>query len=501
LILDRTRPSRIRELLLSSLLVDIPVSWSDEHRPPDLLIADRFDPALIAEFRQAASTADAPVIVLGDPRDVVVSGPLPYNIHFVKRDVDLVWVVAQRLKAGWQLLSKGLFKAATPGVYAQRPGRDETACGVLDEQREANGPGGGQPEAPPMNDPLIFVSYSRTNWSFQLQEFLRDLEAAVLGRLQKRPPGKLFFVDQEGIDGAERWQPTLTNALQNCRMMLMFYAPGYFASPVCGQEVSLLLQRQGQAASDGYLLPVHWLPLGARGAPASVKDIQYWWKDLPKDCETKGLEPLCRRKSGLGANDYQQALIAYADRIVEILEQKPALPALAPAPPLLTALPDAFAQTAPAAPVAAPAQRNGIFISYAHADKKFLDELLTHLKPILRGGQVRSTSDRDLQPGEQWFAQIQQAIATCRVAVLLVTPSFLASDFIHDHELGPLLKAAEAGGVQILWVHVKPSLFEHTPLKNYQAVLPPEKPLTKMRTRDAAWTDVVRVIERATMLP
>jgi len=170
----------------------------------------------------------------------------------------------------------------------------------------------------------------------------------VLGRLQKRPPGKLFFVDQEGIDGAERWQPTLTNALQNCRMMLMLYAPGYFGRPVCGQEVSLLLQRQNQAASEGYLLPVHWVPLGARGAPASVKDIQYWWKELPKDCETKGLESLCRRKSGLGANDYQQALIAYAERIVEILEQKPALPALAPAPPLLTMLPDVFAPAAPA---------------------------------------------------------------------------------------------------------------------------------------------------------
>jgi len=50
------------------------------------------------------------------------------------------------------------------------------------------------------------------------------------------------------------------------------------------------------------------------------------------------------------------------------------------------------------------------------------------------------------------------------VALLLVTPQFLASDFIHENELTPLLKEAETGGVRIMWVPVIASAYKETPL-------------------------------------
>jgi len=63
------------------------------------------------------------------------------------------------------------------------------------------------------------------------------------------------------------------------------------------------------------------------------------------------------------------------------------------------------------------------------------------------------------------------------MAILLVSPDFLASDFIHEHELGPLLKEAEQGGVKILWVPVRESAYKQTPLKKYQAVVDADKPV------------------------
>jgi hypothetical protein len=142
--------------------------------------------------------------------------------------------------------------------------------------------------------------------------------------------------------------------------------------------------------------------------------------------------------------------------------------------------------------------RDTVFISYSHKDKKFLDELLTHLKPLVRAERVSIWSDKQIQPGAKWFDEIMLALASTKVAVMLVTRDFLASDFIHEHELGPLLKKAQQGGVRVLWVLVRACAYKETPLKDYQALISPDKPLAEMKAeRDSAWVKVCEAIKAA----
>jgi TIR domain len=115
-------------------------------------------------------------------------------------------------------------------------------------------------------------------------------------------------------------------------------------------------------------------------------------------------------------------------------------------------------------------------------------------------GTITAWSDQQIEPGSKWFGDIKVALAKTSVAVMLVSPDFLDSDFIHEHELGPLLKEAETGGVKILWVLIRDCLYKETLLKGYEAVVsPPDKPFALMTKakRDTAWRRVCEAIKHA----
>lgn len=124
--------------------------------------------------------------------------------------------------------------------------------------------------------------------------------------------------------------------------------------------------------------------------------------------------------------------------------------------------------------------RNDIFISYCHQDTKWISELRKHLSPYVRKGQVTIWDDSRISPGAEWRNEILTALDNTRVAVLLVSPSFLASDFINDEELPRLLKSAEQDGITIMWIPVSASSYHETSIARYQAVLDPATPLDGM---------------------
>ena len=141
--------------------------------------------------------------------------------------------------------------------------------------------------------------------------------------------------------------------------------------------------------------------------------------------------------------------------------------------------------------------RDQVFISYSHKDTQYREELEKHLKPVLRNGTFNAWSDQQIKPGTKWYIEIQDALARTKVVVFLVSADFLASDFIWERELKPLLGEAENKNVDVLWVPLRASLFDETPLAHYQAVGNPKKPLAAMSAtkRDAAWVEVCKVIK------
>src|SRR6266567_3383324 len=150
-----------------------------------------------------------------------------------------------------------------------------------------------------------------------------------------------------------------------------------------------------------------------------------------------------------------------------------------------------------------PAARSRVFICYSHTDAKFLERLRVHLAPEVRNKKVDLWDDTKIPPGEKWRPEIEHALQTTKVAVLLVSADFLASDFIALNELPPLLSASAAEGITILPVLLKPCRYDHTPLATFQFVNKPLIPLEKMRNveREETWMRVTEAIRAALNTP
>lgn len=141
-----------------------------------------------------------------------------------------------------------------------------------------------------------------------------------------------------------------------------------------------------------------------------------------------------------------------------------------------------------------------VFVSYSHRDKEYLDRLLIHLKPLERKGLIDPWVDTRLLAGDRWKKEIDKALKQARVAILLVSADFLASDFIIENELPPLLHAAEETGTLIIPVILKPCRFARDKsLSDFQATNSPDEPLSIVddSERENVWDTIAQRIEQA----
>ncbi|MBV8275067.1 MAG: TIR domain-containing protein, partial [Verrucomicrobia bacterium] len=153
---------------------------------------------------------------------------------------------------------------------------------------------------------------------------------------------------------------------------------------------------------------------------------------------------------------------------------------------------------APAVP--SPSSR-AVFISYAHADneslnpkERWLNRFVDFLKPLVRQEDFTLCSDQDIKIGEDWHQHIQAQINGAKAVVLLISPAFLASDYIANGELPVILKNAADQGVRIFPILISPSVFKRAKYKypnpktgpqevtlaSIQAANPPSETLIEM---------------------
>jgi WD40 repeat protein len=113
-----------------------------------------------------------------------------------------------------------------------------------------------------------------------------------------------------------------------------------------------------------------------------------------------------------------------------------------------------------------------VFVSYSHDDAKWRRKFLVMLQPLVRNRGLDVWADEYIEVGDDWERDITGAVDRAALALLLVSPEFLASRFIMDVELPALLQQS----ARLVCVLVRPSLWEEEPaLRHVQWAHDPER--------------------------
>ncbi len=99
------------------------------------------------------------------------------------------------------------------------------------------------------------------------------------------------------------------------------------------------------------------------------------------------------------------------------------------------------------------------FISYSHEDYRFFSELRTHLRAVERECSLHFWADNRIKAGYDWTVEIANAVNAADVCLLLVSPQFIASDYIYDKEI-PAIQTRRSTGALVVPVVLRECSWE-----------------------------------------
>jgi len=142
-------------------------------------------------------------------------------------------------------------------------------------------------------------------------------------------------------------------------------------------------------------------------------------------------------------------------------------------------------------------QRERVFISYSHEDAVWLKRVRTQLTVLVRKGLIDIFDDTLITGGEGWYARLDEEMLRAKLAVLLVSPDFIDSDFIQREEIPRIFDKHTAGGMRIYPILIRPCAWEQVNwLEELQLRPNDARALSSLRgaVREQALADIVNEI-------
>jgi nucleoside phosphorylase len=142
-----------------------------------------------------------------------------------------------------------------------------------------------------------------------------------------------------------------------------------------------------------------------------------------------------------------------------------------------------------------------VFISYAEEDERFKKQLETHLAQLKRDKTIRPWYSQQTQLGliQGWEQEIAEHIDSAQIVLLLMSPSFIASDQLYENEMTRAIERQKAGdSVRVIPIavrHIAPSDPDKTPdFQKIQGLPRNGRPIEAWRSADEAWAQIAQEV-------
>jgi len=136
-----------------------------------------------------------------------------------------------------------------------------------------------------------------------------------------------------------------------------------------------------------------------------------------------------------------------------------------------------------------------VFISYAHEDEKYKDDLRKHLKSIERLKKIVVWDDRSIDAGDEWRDQIMSNLEESEIILLLISPDFIASDFCFDIELKRAVERHDSGTARVIPIIIRNCDWTEFVFAKLQALPRNAKPIFEFSNKDEAYTFIAKQIK------
>jgi hypothetical protein len=142
-----------------------------------------------------------------------------------------------------------------------------------------------------------------------------------------------------------------------------------------------------------------------------------------------------------------------------------------------------------------------VFISYSSEDEELRQELERHLSLLKREGLIETWTFRAIEAGTHWRAEIDEHLETAEMILLLVSASFVDSDYCWNVEMKRALQRHREGTARVIPIIARECDWTSAPFAGIQALPPGAKAVTSWRPHDKAWTEIAKALRAVLAKP